>query len=121
MKRDMELIRSLLAEIESTPAGGWYDTESSSLSADIETLGEHLLLLEEAGYIRSVDQDRSGHATCRGLTWAGHEFLAALRSDTIWQKCKAMLREKALSVAGVPLQVIQELCVAVARSELGLG
>ncbi|MFV0446353.1 MAG: DUF2513 domain-containing protein [Planctomycetaceae bacterium] len=119
MKRDLELIRGLLAEIEAMPPDTLYETESSSLAA-LDVLAEHMRLLEEAGFVRKVTRDRSANSMCRGLTWQGHEFLAATRSDTVWKKTKEFFREKLLSMSGVPLHVLQEVCVSVARDELGL-
>ena len=66
MKRDMDLIAKILAEVESFPAYGGH------VSADgypDEVVEYHLVLLAASGYIR--------HASKRhveGLTWKGHDL-----------------------------------------------
>lgn len=89
MKRDMDLIRQLLLAIEDADGlfttKGWRDSEYTR-----EQLREHMALLDDAGLIVNVTHTR-GSSMCTRLSWDGHEFLDAARSDTIWQKAKAKL------------------------------
>ena len=75
--RDMELIRELLFEIEG--GGGVRDLEAWS----DEAIRRHIHLLVEAGLVHGT---ATGSVTFSGLSWAGHDFLAAIRQDGIWRK-----------------------------------
>lgn len=91
MNRDMDLVRTILLVVAQEDGGG---TEWVNLGiADIEnnTLVEHLFLMEEAGLIEGEDvttQQGRGFKV-RRLTWRGHDFLDAVRDDSIWEKTKA--------------------------------
>lgn len=67
MKRDMELIRKILLETES----GNQHLESIQIDGYEDGLVRHAVwLLENAGYV---------NARANSLTWAGHDFLDAVR------------------------------------------
>lgn len=87
MKRDIELIRKMLLEIES------HDNVfmPSDDPADYQLIGHHLLLLQEGGLIAGIEpiERPSGEMlvqvkTHPRLTWAGHEFLDIARNDKLW-------------------------------------
>jgi hypothetical protein len=40
------------------------------------------------------------------LTWAGHDFLAAGRNDTVWQKAKAKIVSK---LGDAPVEIFKEV------------
>ena len=95
MKRDMDLARRVLGEIEAAPfdLGG---VELSLPDVDDVSLQYHLLLLSEAGLIEVIDvSDMSGAAYIPvRLTWQGHEFVEAARNESIWSKAKAAVAAK---------------------------
>ena len=89
MKRNMDLIRTLLLEIEKNHDG-------SGQLVGIETDGnspevvEHLFMLKEAGLIQGQD---ASHLSGRDflvqrMTWNGHDFLDTVRDPEIWKKTK---------------------------------
>lgn len=84
MKRDMDLIRLILIEIES----GKKPEKMARYSED-EIL-YHCVLAHEAGLIvADVGEGESGQAEAiaiHRLTWAGHDFLDAARDEATWQK-----------------------------------
>jgi len=50
-------------------------------------------------------------------TWEGHEFIDAARDDSRWKKAT----EKVGSAAGsVPLKVLTDVLVSLAKSQLGM-
>ena len=49
------------------------------------------------------------------LTWNGHEFLDAIRSDTIWQKTKSSFLSKGLSMT---FDLVKSVAVEVASAYL---
>jgi Hypothetical protein (DUF2513) len=91
MKRDMDLIRELLLEIE----GGTTDFATCPVSEqgrpDREEAwrrGEHLHLLEQAKMIEAYANPAAGHVIVRGLTWHGHDLIDSIRDLKIWEKTK---------------------------------
>ncbi len=89
MKRDMDLIRKILFEIEKWPLnGGGSNLEIQEYSTEEVTY--HVMLLVEAGLIKAYDvSSMSGPAFIpERLTWQGHEFLDAARDDNRWNKAK---------------------------------
>lgn len=117
MKRDMNLIRGMLLEIEAAPIGSVYETDASSLEADGETLAAHLLLMDQAGFLIGYAREADGNAQCDGLTWQGHEFLNAARSDRVWRRAKQTLREQGLCISA---DVLKSLLSQTAARMLGL-
>ena len=115
MKRDMDLVRLILLEVEQHADG------RSQLQLDIpgyppEIVTYHIRLLNEAELIRAVLALSIAHPI--DLTWKGHEFLNNVRSDTIWMKVKDLVGDK---LGTVSLAVVQEVATSAARGSLGLG
>jgi hypothetical protein len=123
MKRDMDLIRTVMLDLESYPEAELNLTELTVEGCDDATLLEHLILLEEAGFIAMTVERYGGGAPpqfmVHRITWTGHEFLETVRSETIWAKStkfitsagiglawpllQAVLRAKAAEHLGIPL------------------
>ena len=84
MKRDMELIRLLLFQVE----GETPNLDLSNYSEEQRVY--HSALLIEAGLVDGeIIQNGSGYPAATvviRLKWAGHDFLDAVREDTIWKK-----------------------------------
>jgi Hypothetical protein (DUF2513) len=123
LKRDMDLIRMLLLEIESGTTNFVtfpLDPIAQKKLADPQEAklrGEHLHLLHTGGMIDVTREDLvDGLMIVRGLTWQGHEFLDAVRDPEIWRKTKE--RAKAITTVGVSL--LWEIAKAEIRTKLGL-
>jgi hypothetical protein len=52
------------------------------------------------------------------LTWQGHEFLDAIRNETVWAKTTATIKEKGGSL---PFDVIRDTATSWVKSLTGLG
>lgn len=89
MKRDLDLVRSILLDIEAGEAGQPINSFTFDGKTESE-ISEHVAILTEAGYLdASIVEDGMGmpHAfVVRRLTWSGHEFLANAKNDTVWEK-----------------------------------
>ena len=96
MKRDMELIRKILLQIEDTVDNGvTYCLHINGYS--MEQLAYHCSILYEGGYIHYYDNESFSDSFGVGrLTWDGHDFLDKIREDTIWNKTKDTITEKGL-------------------------
>jgi DNA-binding HxlR family transcriptional regulator len=90
MKRDMDLVRKILFNVESQEKQG---SDIEIEGCDPDTLRLHLRLMEEAGLLHKVTIT-SGSMSCMRLTWAGYDFLEAARNDTRWNRAKTIVIEK---------------------------
>lgn len=89
MKIDYDLIRTILLRLEERNL----TEERNSLAIegfDDDTVTYHVRYLYQGGLIEA--ENRSFQTGFRWIpkrmTYAGHEFLQAMRSDTVWQKAK---------------------------------
>ncbi|MBA4104464.1 MAG: hypothetical protein C0485_01810 [Pirellula sp.] len=121
MKRDMELIRTILLAVES------YEPDDDPLTFDgysEEQVGFHCYLLGEAGLAEVMDATSLGDPTpmaeIRHLTWQGYEFLDAARDDTVWNQAKERLGSAGKSLLSVPLGVMTALLIDEAKRRLGM-
>lgn len=117
MKRDMEIIRSILLNVEADkyPYGGPVHLEG----VPDEVCGHHVALLFDAGLAegRLIKTDMSGivGASIDRLTSAGHDFCDGIRQDTIWKKAQEHILKPGASyglsvlVEYVKLQVHQRV------------
>ncbi|MGA8613997.1 MAG: DUF2513 domain-containing protein [Xanthobacteraceae bacterium] len=110
--RDMELIRNILARVEARK-----DAQPRLLEMPevyLTVLDQHMRLLFQAGFIDGIEHASSmkdsPDYSMRDLTWEGHDFLAALKNETVWAKIKAKLSPADL--ASVPFAVLKEVASA---------
>jgi hypothetical protein len=99
MKRDMELIRKLLFNIEENHRD--FSLNGIALEGyDTETLGYHCELLYEAGLVSEYNPVLTGAGLLDffvgGITWQGHDYLELIRDDDVWEKTKAQVNERKL-------------------------
>jgi hypothetical protein len=120
MKRNMDLIREILLEIESQPAGkliAEINYPDDKYSAE-DVMG-HLRLIEQAGLIDGHLKIFDGGAliAIHGLSNEGHDLLDSIRGEAVWQKTKDRVEEVGGSVA---LDTLKAIAGAVAAKLLGL-
>jgi Hypothetical protein (DUF2513) len=109
MKRDMDLVRSLMLYLEAFPEADLHITEIEMEGYDAETVLGHLILMEEAGFIGMNVQHYSmaePEFLVHRITWAGHEFLAAARSESIWAKSTKVITSAGIGLAWPLLQAV---------------
>jgi Hypothetical protein (DUF2513) len=122
MKRDMELIRTILLKVEADQKfdGSLQSVGAATLGITEHTDAEvayHLVMLIEAGLlVGNTKMARVGAIVISKLTWEGHEFLDDIRDPEIWGKTK----ERAKAVAGVGMNFIWEIAKAEIKTKLGL-
>jgi hypothetical protein len=118
MKRDMDLVREILLQVEaSSQVGGWIDLELKGHPP--EEVAYHVMILSEADLIRAYDVSTLGEFCWKpsSLTWHGHEFLDASRNDTVWKKTMDFVKEKGGSV---PFEVLQALVIRFTAAYFGI-
>lgn len=85
MKRDPELIREILLNIEAHP--DWV-VPNVTAKTDYTSLMGHVKILQDAGYL-AAEKTRAGGLRGYRLTWEGHEFVDKVRDPEIWRKTKS--------------------------------
>jgi hypothetical protein len=101
MKGDFELIRNLLNQLEYLPAC----TSVSELNAEgfsSQEIMEHVELLLDADFLRgkiipNTDGKPEKYLIHR-ITWAGHEFLALAKNDTVWKSALEQIKKAGSAV-----------------------
>lgn len=118
MKRDMDLVRGLLLNVEALTDryGGQYVVHASDDEISVEgftpdQVGYHMDLITDAGFLQC--SPGANHWMVSGLTWEGHEFLDAVRDDGTWKKTKA----GAATVGSWSLGLMVDLAKAYAKQE----
>lgn len=117
MKRDMDLVRSILMEVESADD----EMEVADLIGvpgghSLPDIAYHVEMLAAHGLIdASVQRTKSGlvGGIISGLTWDGCDYLDAIRDDSTWQRTKKVIKD---SVGSTTLSVIKEAAQIVAVS-----
>ena len=131
MKRDDDVIRDLLLQCEADERQ-WFELESEydcefGVSTSLherwdERTGRHLQLLVDAGLIATAksrytpdwDPEEIGRTFFR-LTNAGHNYLDAIRDESIWSKTKAAVAETGGSAS---LEIVKSLAVGFLKSKI---
>ena len=101
MKRDMDLWRKILRSVEAREETGdpvWVALEGHT----DDEISFHVKLLIGAGLLEGEDRGGDGDRHCyfaRCLTNEGYNFLDAANNDALWNKVKAEIAKKGLSVS----------------------
>lgn len=117
MKRDMDLVRKLMIVIEDRCVPGAL-TPISVEGYSEDQIDYHIDLLKEVGFVDGSffikAQSREFLGNCH-MTWAGHDFLDAIRDDAVWSKRK----EKIIKFGvGAFFELVKTLGVAAALAHL---
>lgn len=118
MKRDMDLIRGILLEIEEK--AGISGVQSMHLTnGESELVSCHIEMLIDAQLVTSGNPmaTRGGMYWANlKLTWAGHEFLDACRSPKLWDQAT----EAVAKVGGITLPAWVSLLTQLASKNMGI-
>ena len=111
MNRDMDLARNILLQIEAAP---YNEVHLDLCGRNPDEIAYHVMLLAEAGLIEALDASGMGDFQWipQRLTWEGHEFLDAARSETVWNRAKDLLKEKG---GGTAFEVLKALLIQLAK------
>jgi hypothetical protein len=122
MKRDLDLARQLLLDIEARDADCSVSVLSPALPREAtngtaahrfdvdERIRYHLRLLIDGGYLREVDRTTAG-VPCVRLTHDGHELIELARREELWREAKWLCQER---TGGLSLTVIRTFLVRLA-------
>ena len=123
MKRDMDLVRTILLYVEENARLNQIEYIAMSEIADAypevsqfdqEDLDYHHKILVEAGYLTEVRAATGDGSDLGLLTWEGHEFLDKVRDPKIWRTTKS----KAKAVGSWSVSILGEIAAATIKAEL---
>jgi hypothetical protein len=132
MKRDWDILRWILSEVESCGGGhpvvltiGIYNGAHYKLNIgdrNFAEVCEHILLLGDSNLaeVRELGRTMDGSAgvAIDRLTMAGHDFLEAARDETRWTKAMKTVREKGGGT--ITIGVLVQLLSTLMKQSLGL-
>lgn len=123
MKRDMDLIRTILLKVEADPT---FDGLSQTTNIDAARLGiidhsekevtYHIVQLIEAGLL--AGNMKLAGISClvviHKLTWAGHDFLDTVRDPKIWEKTKKEVE----AAGGFTFELVKDLAKGFIKKQI---
>jgi hypothetical protein len=120
MKRDYELIRLLMLEIESKDNP--IDSKNIEINGyDLSQINFNLQLLIEAqlviGDVKEYYGENNKAIIVERLSWEGCDFLDDARNESVWKKTMATVKEKGESVS---FTVLIQLLISAAKQHFGL-
>ncbi|MBI5043198.1 MAG: DUF2513 domain-containing protein [Nitrospirae bacterium] len=123
MKRDWDTIREILIKFEGLAPDAGPLQLGDFPSEKAYEYSYHVELLIEAGLIHGQMSKTLGHHAqnflAQRLTWQGHEFLDAIRSDTVWNKTKTSFVKGGLSMTfDLVKEVAKDVAVALLKSTI---
>ena len=106
MKRDLDLVRQLLLDIENQGADCSMSVLRCGPDHEVqERIRYHLRLLIDADLLKEVDRTSTG-VPCVRLTHQGHELLDLARSDSRWNEAKWFCQQR---IGGLSLTLIRNI------------
>ncbi len=120
MKRDMNLIREIMLQVEARPSvNDWGLVEIEGRTQ--EEISYHVMMLSDAGMAEVIDMRGLGPNGFRYapkyLTIQGHDFLDSIRGDSIWEKVKQRLGTVGGSAS---LEIVKTIAKKVAMDALDI-
>jgi hypothetical protein len=120
MKRDMDLVRKILLAMDAHEHG-FAPAGFTIAGYDQDVIGHHVWLMEQGKLLTAATTTAYGGpsptAVPLTITWAGHDFLDAVRNDSIWSKVKTQLKDHAITV---PFALLQDLALKILAAHVGL-
>ena len=117
MKRDLDLIRSILITAEDSDGPVRFGT-LLECEPDASKLAYHVELMRSRGLIEAIVKydglaRSSLNVEVSSVTWDGYDYLDAIRSPKVWEKAKEAV---SAAVGEASISVMKDTCQAVARS-----
>lgn len=116
MKRDLDLLRNIMKYLEENLVPGQI-IKSSKITQFGDSdevhlmIAEHIKLLLDDNLIETLKPIEVQGFTIfmiNRITSKGHDFLDALRSDTVWNKTKEKMKEVGGFTLGIALEIAKE-------------
>lgn len=132
MKLDYDCVRDLLLVLEEklqfieredgfeNPSLFFADVKASMKSYSKSSVLYTTQKLSEAGYIKIITiegDDLADDMLYNEITFAGHQYLDSIRSDSIWNEVKKKFTDNSLSFT---FELIKSVAITFAASRLGI-
>jgi hypothetical protein len=121
MRRNMELIRSLLLKLEEIPTerGGIYHITAQDPEIDVagftpNEIDYHLHKILEAGLIVDHPDRPTDGIHFSGLSWAGHDFIDSVRDEDTWAATSTTVE----TVGGFTFAIMNNVAKAIIKSKI---
>lgn len=118
----MDLVRAILLRAEEA---GYHELSANAFGEegyDTRVVAAHMQLMHEARLVEAnlftLESEGAIEGHIERLTWAGHDYLDAIRNKGVWAKTKKLVADK---VGSAPLEVFKAVAVKVTLDQLGLG
>ncbi len=118
MKRNMDLVRSILLLIEASETELWEAVPMNPLveqGYSWDAIFYHVKLLSEAGLVEAKDNSTMNgtHWDVKSLTWQGHDFLDAAKNESIWHKGKEIVLT---NTGGLTFETLKGVLIQLGKS-----
>lgn len=121
MKRDLDLIREMMQQLEENPELNGRDIISTSASElftiegkSDDELAYHLLLILDEGWLEGRYFDINGSFDVVRLTAEGHDFIDATRNPDIWKRARSAMETGGTAT----LRFAWDLAKSIAKKEI---
>jgi Hypothetical protein (DUF2513) len=117
MKRDMDLIREILIQIQDHKVAEARSWQVRINGRDPAEVVEHVHLLVERGLVRGVPARSGGytHYLDPNLTWEGHDFIVSARDDSTWARAKRTILERG---GALVFEVLKQTLADLAKGQI---
>lgn len=126
MKLNPDCIRDILLTVESLPNMQHFyrfDKETMPIllpNYSIDEVQYHIRQCDLNGYLYQVSHFQNGDYTVCDLTPKGHDFLANIRSDTIWNDVKEISAKVGTKSISALSQIATGVITALIQHQLGI-
>ena len=113
MKRDIDLVRTILLAIEEDDCATGHGFIRLNISGcPQEKVSYHVELLYEAGLVDAVNSSTLNNYQWfpKRLTWEGHEFLDSARNKNLWEQAKKELEK----IGNFSFEVLKQILINLA-------
>ncbi len=121
MKRNMDLVRDLLLQLEAVGDAHsihiFTEDDHSPLKFDGHTWDEveyHARQLIDAGIINNGNVNPMVGFCFKKITWYGHDFVDSIRDSEIWEKTKST----ASATGSYTIEVVLEIAKAIIKNKI---
>ena len=111
MKRDNEFLRELLFKIESADDDLYYVLDETGMPSQERKEHYHVQLLCDEGYMMQINRE------AYRLTSEGHNFIAAIRDNGIWENTKKAVAETGGSAT---LKMLKDIATGFLKKKLSV-
>ncbi|WP_404403835.1 DUF2513 domain-containing protein [Jeotgalibacillus malaysiensis] len=121
MERNVELLKKILLYIELDQQPDKLKYNITIDNYDSKVISYHIKLLVEAGFLEGKDLGFDIYLWgAKSLTNSGHDFLDAIRNDTIWNKTQDEIKRQGMNLKNIPLDMVKALMIQVGKQMFGL-